>query len=373
MKEKKLNELQLKNEKINKSVNAGAKAKLTSAKMNKNDEFYTLISDIEKELKHYRKHFLDKTVFLNCDDPEWSNFFKYFYDQFNFLGLKKVISTHYEKGSSSYVIEITKGENLPIINKSNLRGDGDFRSQECLELLKESDIVVTNPPFSLFREFIALLIEYQKKFIVIGNNNAVSYSDIFKLVKSNALWLGKEGYGHTFLSPKDNIKIDENDPNTYEEKKMGNTIWFTNVGKPSDKESFPLWEKFEGNEHRYPKYFNYDAINVNKSKDIPYDYEGVMGVPITFLHKLNTEQFEIIGIGLKFGCEFTRTNVRMEEYKNNVSRGKFMIDCKAQLCLPATKEDIETKTTYKELETGQHFVATFARLLIRNKKPGIEG
>ena len=268
------------------------------AKKAKNDEFYTMMSDIEKELFNYKDHFQGKTVYCNADDPRESNFFKYFVMNFKFLGLKKLIATSYlnspingEKQSKKIEVNgIVDGigtfEDIMAtadVKETPLKGDGDFRSEECIEFLKESDIVVTNPPFSLFREYIAQLIEYDKKFLVIGNMNAITYKEIFPIIKNNKLWLG-------FNSPKEFIQPDSTT------KKFGNILWFTNLKHSKRNEELLLYKSYKGNEDDYPKYDNYDAINVNKVADIPLDYDGVMGVPITFLSKYNPDQFELMGL-----------------------------------------------------------------------------
>ncbi len=316
---KKKTKKQLAEEKVNKAVAAGAQKNMQAAKANKNDEFYTRLEDIEKELKHYRKHFKGKTILLNCDDPEWSNFWVYFRANMAEFGIKRLIATHYEMdGSPSYkmeahliVDETTGKKKIRQNRKIPLKGNGDFRSEECIKLMQEADIVVTNPPFSLFRELIDLLEENKKKYILIGNNNAITYKETFKLIKKNKLWLGKSGMVenfHTNIPKSDPERFKEtlNKRNTYlvSEDDMewkvnvhpGNGCWFTNVGTPADRPFVELTETYKGNEDKYPKYDNYDAININKAKDIPMDYTGVLGVPITFLHKLNTEQFEIVGI-----------------------------------------------------------------------------
>ena len=272
---------------------------LHSAKTNKKDEFYTQLTDIEKELKHYKKHFKNKVVFLNCDDPQESNFWRYFSANFEHLGLKKLISTHYVAESepclndiTSYKLEIVrdvngdgKVNNLDTI-KTLLGGNGDFRSDECIALLKEADIVVTNPPFSLFREYITLLSEHKKKFIVIGNKNAIAYKETFKLIKENKLWLG-----HYELV---NFKL----PNS--EISRVPAFWFTNLNIKKRHEDIILYKEYKKSKSDYPKYDNYNAINVDKVKDIPMDYKGAMGVPITFMNKYNPDQFEIIDINPHF-------------------------------------------------------------------------
>lgn len=306
----------------NKNLNAAGKAK--------RDEFYTQLSDIEKEMRHYRKHFRGKTVFCNCDDPFESNFFKYFVLNFNRLGLKKLIATCYATspimGRQLSLFDVVGGEegqrNKPykaLVTKvydvtgdggvdmfdvaelfkshenelTELQGDGDFRSKECLELLDAADIVVTNPPFSLFREYVAALMEHEKKFIVIGNQNAITYKETFHLLMTNQMWLGS-------TAPKEFIVPTEmkDRKNTYVREdgtliaKFGNVCWFTNLDLKKRHEELILVKRYTSEE--YPTYENYCAINVGKTAEIPCDYTGVMGVPITFLDKYNPEQFEIL-------------------------------------------------------------------------------
>lgn len=255
---------------------------LHAAKTAKNDEFYTQLTDVSKELMHYRKHFKGKIVFCNCDDPTWSAFWKYFHLNFEVLGLKKLISTHYDKTQSTYKMEYNGGDDndIEVGVITPLEGNGDFRNTECIELLKEADIVVTNPPFSLFREYVAQLIEYDKKFLIIGNMNAITYKEIFPLLKENKVWLGNN-------SPKEFIMADKSI------KKFGNIFWYTNLDFTRRHEPLILWKKYSSEE--YPKYDNYDAIEVGKTADIPVDYNGIMGVPISFLDKYCPEQFEIVG------------------------------------------------------------------------------
>jgi hypothetical protein len=286
---------------------------LTLAKTNKKDEFYTQLSDIERELKHYKKHFKDKVVLCNCDDPRVSNFFHFFSYNFEKLGLKKLIATCYKNQDSdlfsqnnserAIYLEYTgdkNGNNVPDaeeIGIKHLQGDGDFRSKECIELLKQADIVVTNPPFSLFREYVSQLVEYDKKFVIIGHQNAITYKEIFKLIKENKIWLGfgfTGGAGHFINTQYENYA-------TATDKKEGmirvsGVHWFTNLDINKRHEDLILYKNYTPEE--YPKYENFDAINVNITKDIPVDYSGAMGVPITFLDKYNPEQFEIIGLGI---------------------------------------------------------------------------
>lgn len=289
-----------------------ANSNLHKAKNAKKDEFYTQLSDIEKELKHYTHHFKDKVVLCNCDDPRMSNFFHYFSYNFEKLGLKKLITTCYKsqerdlfsenKSEQAIYLEYEgdkNGNNIPDANEigiKHLKGDGDFRSQECIELLKQADIVVTNPPFSLFREYVAQLVEYDKKFVIIGHQNAITYKEIFKLIKDEDLWLG---YGFTGGAGHFINKHYEDYATAGDHKegmiRVSGVHWYTNLDIAKRHEELILYKKYTPIE--YPKYENYDAINVNKTKDIPMDYEGAMGVPITFLDKYNPDQFQIIGLG----------------------------------------------------------------------------
>lgn len=282
---------------------------LHAAKTAKNDEFYTRFEDINFEInlvEHgYRPFFKDKIVYCNCDDPEESNFWKFFKARFNGLKLKKLISTHYDQeGKSSYKLEYD-GER---VTKSELDGNGDFRSPECVELLKESDIVVTNPPFSLFREFVALLMKYEKKFVIIGNKNAITYKEIFPLIKDNKVWLGYTS-PNEFIIPGGEITKQVN----------GLCRWYTNLEIPKRHEPMLLGGSYERGSKKgmFPKYDNYDAINVDRVCDIPEDYDGVMGVPITFLDKYCPEQFEIVAFRKgEDGKDlvFTRERERIQPY-----------------------------------------------------------
>ncbi|AWB72613.1 adenosine deaminase [Vibrio cholerae] len=286
---------------------------LQKAKKSKSDEFYTQLCDIERELENYKSHFKDKVVFCNCDDPRISNFFKYFSSNFDELGLKKVITSCFREPSEDLFNQVSSErgffyeyQNTPE-QKSRLKsievvpfkGDGDFRSAESIELLKQADIVVTNPPFSLFREYVEQLVSHKKKFLIIGNVNAITYKEIFKLIKENMAWLGINlGRGVSgFIVPEHyelygtEARIDESGNRIVS---PNNCLWLTNLDTFKRHEDIQLVKKYYGNENEYPKYDNYNGINVNKTKDIPSDYEGVMGVPITFLHKFNPDQFEII-------------------------------------------------------------------------------
>ncbi len=285
------------------------------AKVSKKDEFYTQLSDIESELAHYEEHFKNKVVFCNCDDPRNSNFFKYFACNFENLGLKKLITTCYknqekdlfiqEESENAVFLEYTgdkNGNKIPDaeeIGIKPLKGDGDFRSKESIDLLKQADIVVTNPPFSLFREYVEQLVKYEKKFLIIGNINAITYKEIFKLIKENKAWLGiNMGRGISgFIVPEHyELYGTETSIDSFGNRIIApnNCLWLTNLDTSKRHEDIVLTKTYYGNESEYPKFDNYDAINVDKTKDIPMDYKGVMGVPITFLHKFNPEQFELI-------------------------------------------------------------------------------
>ena len=291
-----------------------ANNQLSQAKKGKKDEFYTQRADIEAELRHYRGHFAGKTVLCNCDDPRMSHFFYYFVLNFHHLGLKKLITTCYknqdpnscsENISKQAVYLVYEGEDIgspPDPNIAGLvhpmQGDGDFRSPECIKFLEEADIIVTNPPFSLFREYVAQLIEYGKKFIIIGNINAVTYKEIFPLIQTNQIWLGPSIHSgdREFEVPSSypltaaGIRIDDQGRRYIRVKGVR---WFTNLDFPQRHQALILHKKYRPEE--YPHYDNYGAINVDKTADIPCDYDGVMGVPITYLDKHNPDQFEIIG------------------------------------------------------------------------------
>ena len=278
---------------------------LHAAKAAKNDEFYTLLTDIEKEMSHYKDFFKGKVVYCNCDDARESNFFKYFSKNFEFLGLKKLITTGYKAEGKGVVLvyEGDKNGNRKVeddeIVVRQLEGSGDFRSEECIEFLKEADVVVTNPPFSLFREYVKQLMDYGKKFIIIGNQNAITYKEIFPYIKNNELWLGvsMNGANRWFYAP-DNYEVKENAAGYKVEdgRKMffvNGVVWFTNISNEKRNKKLDLFRRYS---NEYPKYDNYDAIEVSRVENIPMDYDGIMGVPISFLHKYNPEQFEIVGL-----------------------------------------------------------------------------
>jgi len=311
--------------------NKSSNKNLHKASRAKKDEFYTQLVDIEKEIKHYKDQFRGKVIYCNCDDPFESNFFKYFAANFNALKLKKLIATSFTKspivgqqilpldieglkpdGKQPFKIEISK---VPDVDSDGavgltdikwllkhdanvsktLKGNGDFRSKECIELLKQADIVVTNPPFSLFREYIAQLTEYNKKFLIIGNTNAITYKETFKLIKEDRLRTGYTNFnvGMFFVVPDDWEHFHHIDKNGNKIARVSTSCWYTNLEVAKHAEDITLYKKYTPEE--YPKYDNYDAINVNKYTDIPCDYDDVMGVPVTFVDKYNPEQFEIVG------------------------------------------------------------------------------
>ncbi len=281
---------------------------LINAQKAKKDEFYTQLEDINAEMVHYEDQFKNKVIFMNCDDPTWSNFWRYFHIEFERLGLKKIIATHYEPGyTSTYKIEYEGGddENFESGVITPLTQNGDFRSPECLKILDSCDIVCTNPPFSLFREYIALLMQHKKKFIIIGNINATSYKEVFPLIKENKVWLGASIHSgdRKFYVPDDyplnasGCGIDETGRKYIRVKGIR---WFTNLDYPARHESletpYLYAKKDDLYPELYPKYDNYDAINIDKTSEIPMDYMGAMGVPLTFMDRFNPEQFEILGL-----------------------------------------------------------------------------
>ncbi len=363
------------------NLNAAAKAK--------KDEFYTQLSDIEKEMRYYRTHFKDKVVFCNCDDPFESNFFKYFVLNFNRLGLKKLIATCYtgspianqqlsifdvigkedDNSNKPYKAIVTKvydktgdggvdmfdvaelfksGEN----NLSELEGDGDFRSKECLALLDESDIVVTNPPFSLFREYISVLMEHKKHFIIIGNQNAITYKDFFPYLMKNEIWLGNGFAGNVgfFASPYEDTAASSQHKEGL--IRVSGVMWFTNLDIKKRHEQMILVKRYNSKE--YPHFENFDAINVDKTSNIPCDFDGIMGVPITFMDKYSPDQFEIIGLGIaNLGLD-----VGVQPYKPEHKRYRKEVQKRG-----AVDGDL-----YMLDEKGNP-VVPYARVLIRNKHP----
>ncbi|MEL7570086.1 MAG: adenine-specific methyltransferase EcoRI family protein [Eubacteriaceae bacterium] len=379
------------------------------AKKNKADEFYTQLVDIEAEMRHYKVQFEGKVILCNCDDPYESNFFKYFALNYNYLGLKKLIATSFDgspiageqfsmfgtvcsdeknrETKKAYKIEITEvsDENgdgavdladveYLLKNKKNvitmLKESGDFRSDECIELLQESDIVVTNPPFSMFREYIAQLVEYEKKFIIIGNVNAITYKEVFKLIKENKIWLGQSIHSgdREFRVPDyyplqaAGFRVDENGVKYIRVKGVR---WFTNLDFEERHENLTLYKKYTPKE--YPHYDNYNAIEISKTAEIPYDYEGAMGVPITFLDKYNPEQFEIIALGIVGSIDFI-CEKKMEILKDGLPTGKYTINAKGTLYRKYNPDIDKKPPAFKDVETGELYSSIYARIIIKRRE-----
>ncbi|MBZ2387329.1 adenine-specific methyltransferase EcoRI family protein [Anaerococcus murdochii] len=387
-------------------------SQLANAKKVKNDEFYTRLTDIEQELRYYRKHFKGKTVFCNCDDPFESNFFKYFVLNFNRLGLKKLIATCYATSPIAHqqlsLFDVLGGDESNIgkpykavVTKiydatgdggidmldvaelfkmgenelTELKGDGDFRSDECLQLLEEADIVVTNPPFSLFREYVAILMKYEKQFVIMGNKNAITYKEFFPLLKSNEVWVGATSLnGGRWMIMPGNVEIQSKktkiDTNGDIILNVAGVCWFTNLDIKKRHEDLILIRKY--NPEDYPKYDNYDAINVDKVTEIPYDYEGYMGVPITFMDKYNPDQFDIIGLlqsstdeqagipNLRYYNDFRE--MRQDMSYTNASGGKANGN-------PVLKGKSKNGNFLYNEKTKEYVHSVYARILIRNKNP----
>lgn len=379
------------------------KSDLAAANKAKKDEFYTQLSDIEKEMRYYRKHFIGKTVFCNCDDPFESNFFKYFVLNFNRLGLKKLIATCYAGSPIAYkqislfdveggreearnkpykaivttvydkmgdggidmidVAELFKsGEN----ELSELDGDGDFRSDECIALLDEADIVVTNPPFSLFREYVAMLMAHHKSFIIIGNQNAITYKEFFPLLMNNEVWIGGGFPGNVgfFASPYEDVAVSSQHKEGL--IRVSGVMWFTNLDIKKRHEEMILVRRYS--EEDYLHYDNYDAINVDATADIPCDYDGVMGVPITFLDKYCPEQFEIVG--LTQGWD----NVHAKFYGQQIQVSKDGRQSKVMKLNDGPAIEVSSppvNQTYYIVD-GHYYIKVYARILIRNRHPELK-
>lgn len=330
---------------------------LNKAKDAKLDEFYTRREDIEAELSHYADHFRDKVVYCNCDDPEWSEFWQFFMRNFRPWGLKKLIATHYEPDEKNYaykleVCEDTNGDGVVDWNDeptiSQIPCNGDFRSQVCIDLLKEADIVVTNPPFSLFREYIAQLVEYEKKFLVIGPMGSITYKEIFPLFSEGKIWIGYT-YPKIFRVPDDasGNSVYKEGGVTYQ--KFGNIQWFTNLDIPKRHKTLDLrGNYFE--EGKFPKYVNYDGIEVKNIGDMPCDYEGVMGVPVSFLRDYNPDQFELLGTSLELA-----TPMRLLYEKGSFSPGgnRFYTDA----------------LTENDIKNGYKYHRGYDRIAVKLKNP----
>jgi len=382
---------------------------LKKANKAKNDEFYTQLVDIEKELKHYKKQFCGKVVYCNCDDPFESNFFKYFASNFNALGLKRLIATSYKPspiantqlslfGNDKTLTKI-KGRpkttaNKFIINEvsdldgdgafdlrdiaeqlkanknnewSPLKGEGDFRSKESIELLNQADIIVTNPPFSLFREYVAQLVEYHKKFLIIGNTNAITYKEIFKLIKDNKLRTGYTNFnvGMFFEVPKEWEKYHHIDENGKKIARVSTSCWFTNLEVEKHNQDIVLYKKY--NKADYPNYENYEAIDVSKVQEIPMDYKKEMGVPITFVDKYSPDQFKIIALGIVGSIDFTKSK-KMEILKEGKPTGKFTVNAKGTLYRKYEPER-DAHPAFRDVESDDLYSSIYARIIIKNKKP----
>ena len=360
-----------------------ANKNLNKAKEAKKDEFYTQLEDINNELRHYREHFRGKTVLCNCDDPRVSNFFKYFAYNFEFLGLKKLIATCYKnqdvnlfsEGTSEKAVYLVyegdkNGNNIPDdeeIEVFPLKGDGDFRSSECIEFLKEADIVVTNPPFSLFREYVAQLIQYGKKFVIIGHQNAITSKEIFPLIMDNKMWLGygfKGGAGHFISHYEDTATAGDHKAGMI---RVSGVTWFTNLEIKKRHEDIILYKLYT--EAEYPHYDNYDAIDVSKTAEIPMDYDGVMGVPITFLDKFNPDQFEILGL-TQLGCHNLCPDTKKYNDYKEIDR---LSDTPTGQGGGKTNENAVlkgkgTKKTYYLGPNGEVVHSAYKRILIRRKQ-----
>lgn len=378
---------------------------LEKAKRNKADEFYTQMADIEAEMKHYREQFRGKVIFCNCDDPYESNFFKYFALNFNHLGLKKLIATSYSDSPVAcqqlslfdvpalalkngdarhpYKVEINAvtDENADgavdladvqtlLKNQANtlslLEGDGDFRSAESVALLRQADIVVTNPPFSLFREYIAQLMEYGKKFIILGSQNAITYKEVFKFIKDDLIWLGVDNGGTKWFQVPPDYEILTESRKKFDDKgnkyfSMGSIMWFTNLDVPKRHQKITLYKQYTPAE--YPSYDNYNAIEVSKVADIPYDYEGAMGVPITFLDKYNPDQFEILGITKTWFGGASKIYPNQTQVNAN---GSTSIVSKLNDGATLKVEQPPHGTTYYIVD-NEYFIQLYARVLIRRK------
>lgn len=373
------------------------------AKINKNDEFYTRMEEIELELKYYKKHFEGKHIFCNCDDPYESNFFKYFALNFNHLKLKKLTAISYSpspitytqlslfgsekkiefnQSDKAYKIEISKIgnydnpysifdiEELLKENSNNvvteLIGNGDFRSNESIEILKECDIVVTNPPFSLFRDFVSQLVEYKKQFLIIGNQNAITYKEIFPLIKNNEMWLGNSMNGsNRYFRVPDYYKLTEKTGKIVNGVKYAfvkGVVWFTNLDNNKRNEKIDLIRKYD--EKKYKHYENYDAINVDKVSEIPSNWDGLMGVPITFFHKYNPKQFDIIALGIVGSIDFTN-NRKMEILKKGVKTGKFTSNAKGTLYRKWDPLFDKKPAAFMDVENKQLYQSIYARVIIK--------
>lgn len=359
---------------------------LDNAKSDKKDEFYTGYDDIEKEMVNYKEKFKGKVIYCNCDDPEWSNFTKYFMNNFNFYGLKKLISTHFEIDRTSYKLEFDgktvvkkplkqnkEFEQLGLFDEIAQKFSGDFRSPECISILEEADIVVTNPPFSLFRPYVAQLMDYNKDFIIMGNVNAITYREIFPLFMNNKMW-----FGQSIHSGDREFRVPENYPlnaSSVRVDEVGNKYirvkgvrWFTNIDYPALHELLPMLSKEQNarNGVNYLKYDNYNAINIDKTKDIPFDYEGAMGVPITFLDKYSPEQFKILGLA-KGSDTFQIKRTIIYKHPIQYKDGKMKKDNNVNAA-PAIRHEFKPEGKYYTADNVEGYISSlYARIIIENK------
>ncbi|RND51722.1 adenine-specific methyltransferase EcoRI family protein [Lacticaseibacillus paracasei] len=363
---------------------ANTKKKLQDAKSAKRDEFYTQLPDIEKELVHYRDQFKGKTILCNCDDPETSNFFTYFVLNLNFLGIKSLITTHYagpeNDSDSAYALVINSANVDSILMLGSidydtlkslrvpLKGDGDFRSEECTNYLKQADIVVTNPPFSLWRDFVNYLFEYDKQFIIIGNTNSLTYKDIFGYMKSNKLRIGYTNFnrGMFFVVPDSYKQYHHINENGQKIARVSTACWYTTLDTEKAHRPLDLVFRYKGHESDYPTYDNYDAIEVSRVQDIPYDYMGIMGVPITFINKYSPDQFDIIGMAKgsdSFGATRTIKYINPIQHKDGAVKKDNNLNA-----APAIKLTTPPAQKYYTADNSDgYLVSLYARILIRRK------
>ncbi|MBR1383829.1 MAG: modification methylase [Ruminococcus sp.] len=328
---------------------------LNAAKRSKNDEFYTTLADVEKELSNYEPLLFDKTILCNCNDGEDSAFWLYFSANFMRLGLKRLIAVKYGADSCGYVLEMECVNGVLISKKFMLQGNGDFRSQESIELLKQADIVITNPPFTLFREYISLLTAYSKKYLIIGNMNDIKFAEVFPLIQNNRLWFGHNAV-KTFIQPDRSIF------------KFGNILWFTNLKRINNNPDIPLTKRYTP--ENYPRYDNYDAINVDKVLNIPVDYYGVMGVPITFLLKYNPDQFDIIGLTgeCKKGDYLIKPKKRYSNIRIHKENGTVAKSNKLNLATVIRLDDVPEGGAYYTVANEKgFFICVYTRVLIKRK------
>ena len=335
-----------------------ANTNLSEAKKAKNDEFYTLYSDIARELAHYQQHFKGKIVYCNCDNPEWSAFWRYFHINFSAMGLKKLIATY--KGNPTYKMEYTGGIDIDVTVglRTPLKGDGDFRSQECLDILKESDIIVTNPPFSIAREYyIPMLYKYNKKFLIVGDLNWVTYNNVFPLFQNNQIWFGVNSI-KKFLQPNDTVE------------KFGNKLWYTNLDHNNCSAKIICHRKY--NESEYIKYDNYDAIECCPTSTIPIDYDGVMGVPISYLMYHDHDQFEIVGMSCKRNTDMLIKTYGKSQIKHTWDKSSKSFNNPVKVGIlnngrPVIHLDEPyTDATYYEVD-GEFYAIKYPRIFIRRR------